>query len=94
MVFLTRQAAEHIRFMKNGKKYVRVKAADEEDKGYKVEFTDEVNEDDILYISYGIKILVGSATRRYFENLKVDYMGKNGNGEFVFQQAEGFGYDY
>ncbi len=82
MVSLTRRAAENIRQKKDNSRYIRLKVIVEDDNkvDYAIDFTDSVNNDDILYMSYGIKILVGSSTRRYFEDLKVDYTGSNGKG--------------
>ena len=55
---------------------------------YSIDFTDSVNNDDILYMSYGIKILVGSSTRKYFEDLKVDYVGTNGHGNYQYNTTD------
>lgn len=98
MVSLTRKAAEKVRLMNKGKKYIRVVAnGDMEDKtntGYRLEFTDNVDKDDILYMSFGIKVLVGSDTRKYFENLKIDFVGTNGSGKFDFKVSEIFAPEY
>lgn len=89
MVSLTRRAAEMVRGKKDGKRYLRVSL----DSGnpvpdYSLEFTDQVNQDDIMYLSYGIKIIVGSKTRKFFENLKIDYNGQNGSGIFAFHSED------
>jgi Fe-S cluster assembly iron-binding protein IscA len=89
MVSLSRRAADRIRQNRSSKKYVRLIASAAENLiAFEVEFTDSVNHDDILYMSYGIKILVGSSTRRYFEDLKVDFSGNNGAGEFKYDTTE------
>lgn len=90
MVSLTRRAAEKIRQNRSENKYIRLKAERtlEDAVSYEIDFTDKVNNDDILYMSYGIKILVGSSTRKYFEDLKVDYAGANGNGAYTFDTTE------
>jgi len=90
MVSLTRHAAEKIRNGKHGKKYIRVFTADESGNfsNFEFSFTDGVNRDDILYMSYGIKILVDSKTRKFFENLKIDYVGMNGKGNFLFRSQD------
>lgn len=91
MVSLTRQAAEKVRNDKEGRKYLRVFSSDNSHPSqYSFAFTDTVNRDDILYMSYGIKILVDSKTRKMFENLKIGYYGENGNGTFLFESQEPF----
>ncbi|MCE1246027.1 MAG: hypothetical protein LWY06_05235 [Firmicutes bacterium] len=90
MVSITRKAAEMIRVNKNSKKYLRVfsEEAHAENSNFQILYTDEVNKDDILYMSYGIKILVGGKTRKHFENLRIDYAGQNGGGHFVFDTRD------
>lgn len=94
MVSLTRKAAEIIRGHKNGKKYIRISAKESiPESDFNIEFTDSVNHDDIMYLSYGIKIIVDSSTRKIFEDLKVDYTGVNGSGQFVFKNHESLLFD-
>jgi Fe-S cluster assembly iron-binding protein IscA len=90
MVSLTRQAAEKIRLSKGESKYARLKVTctDVNCVSYCIDYTNKVNNDDILYMSYGIKILVGSMTRKYFEDLKVDFVGSNGDVEFIYDSTE------
>lgn len=89
VVSLTRQAADNIRAKKGEKRYIRVCLKEEESgRSFCVDFTDDVNRDDILYMSYGIKILVDGITRRHFEDLKVDFFRNNGHGDFVFNMDE------
>jgi Fe-S cluster assembly iron-binding protein IscA len=90
MVSLTRRAAEKIRLNKGERKYVRLAAVGNSNShvAYGVDFTDDVTCDDILYMSYGIKILVGSSTRKYFEDLKVDYNGQNGDAGYSFDSSD------
>ncbi len=86
MVTLTRAAAESIR-KRRQKKYTRLKMSQNDfDRGYLIEYTDDPSSDDVLYLSYGIKIIVDSNTRKKFDRLKVDYVGKNGSGTFVFSE--------
>lgn len=93
MVSLTSRAAEAIRNRKNGNRYIRIlkDPVDKEVPIYEISFTDEVNRDDILYLSYGIKILVDQSTRKFFENLNVDYNGRNGSGAFTFSSYNTLG---
>ncbi len=94
MVSLTRRAAEMVRANKDGKRYLRVflnPGVPVPD--YTMEFTDQVHRDDIMYLSYGIKIIVGSKTRKLFENLKIDYSGQNGSGKFDFHSEDAFTID-
>jgi len=96
MVSLTRRAAEKLRMQKNEGKYIRLQANGEgrKDVNYNLQFTDVVCDDDILYMSYGIKILVGGSTRKFFENIRVDYIGENGTGKFVFNQNQNYSGEY
>lgn len=95
MVSITRRAAERIRNNKDGKKYLRVFAKDKSERSmlYNLNYTNDVNRDDILYMSYGIKILVDSKTRKFFENLEIDYHGKNGKSKFVFDCQDSISFD-
>ena len=91
MVSLTRKAAEKIRNKREGRKYLRVFSnGGSYSSNYDFTFTDSVNKDDILYMSYGIKILVDSKTRKSFENLKIGYQGQNGKGNFLFDCQDSF----
>jgi len=95
MVSLTRRAAESIRNNKDGKKYLRIFVKDKTDNSilYNVNYTNSVSRDDILYMSYGIKILVDSKTRKFFENLEIDYIGENGTSKFVFDSQDSIALD-
>ncbi len=95
MVSLTRRAAERIRNDKDGKRYLRVITKDKSERSilYNLNYTNDVNSDDILYMSYGIKILVDNKTRKFFENLEIDYRGNNGHSNFVFVCQDSLAFD-
>jgi iron-sulfur cluster assembly protein len=51
---------------------------------YKLEFVDEVNEDDLIFETSGVKIVVDAKSMPYLEGMELDYTREGLNEGFKF----------
>lgn len=88
-VTLTEKAAQHVDnyLTKRGKGFglrVGVRTSGCSGMAYKLEFVDETGEDDTVFESHGIKVVVDAKSLPYLDGMELDYAREGLNEGFKF----------
>lgn len=88
-ITLTESAAKHVQnfIAKRGKGIglrVGVRTSGCSGMAYKLEFADELNGDDLQFISHGVTVLVDPQSLPYIEGMELDYQREGLNEGFKF----------
>jgi iron-sulfur cluster assembly protein len=88
-VTLTEKAAKHVAnyIAKRGKGFglrLGVRTSGCSGMAYKLEFADAANEDDIVFESHGVKVLIDPKSLPYLEGTELDYAREGLNEGFKF----------
>jgi iron-sulfur cluster assembly protein len=88
-VTLTDSAAKHVAnfLQKRGKGIglrLGVRTSGCSGMAYKLEFVDEVNEDDLVYESAGVKVIIDTKSLPYLEGMELDFAREGLNEGFKF----------
>ena len=89
-ITLTENAAKHVRdfLAKRGKGIglrVGVRTSGCSGMAYKLEFVDEAGEDDVMYVSNGVTVLVDPKSLIYINGMELDYTRDGLNEGFKFK---------
>ena len=88
-VTLTDSAAKHVAnfLQKRGKGIglrLGVRTSGCSGMAYKLEFVDDVNEDDVVYESAGVKVIIDTKSLPYLEGMELDFAREGLNEGFKF----------
>ena len=88
-ITLTESAARHVQnfIAKRGKGVglrIGVRTSGCSGMAYKLEFADEINEDDLQYISHGVTVLVDPKSLPYIDGIELDFQREGLNEGFKF----------
>lgn len=88
-VTLTEKAADHIgKFMRKRGKGVGlrlgVRTTGCSGMAYKLEYVDETNDDDVIFESHGLKVIVDAKSMPYIDGTELDYAREGLNEGFKF----------
>ncbi len=89
-ITLTENAVQHVRnfLAKRGKGVglrVGVRTSGCSGMSYKLEFADEVGDDDLQFVSGGVTVLVDPKSLAYIDGMELDYMREGLNEGFKFK---------
>ena len=88
-ITLTESAAKHVQnfIAKRGKGVglrIGVRTSGCSGMAYKLEFADEINDDDLQYVSHGVTVLVDPKSLPYIDGIELDFQREGLNEGFKF----------